>query len=48
MRFNYGFNKEMISNQLTIVVVRRKLEEEINVGEVENISEVRKELGCYH
>ena len=48
VRFNYGFNKEMISNHLTIVVVRRKLEEEINVGEVENISEVPEELGCYH
>ena len=38
----------MPSNQLTIVVVRSELEEEIEVREVEMIPEVGEELGCYH
>ena len=46
VRFNYGLDKEMSLNQLNIVVVRREVEEEIEVGEVEIISEVREELGC--
>ena len=35
----------MSSNQLTIVVVRSEVEEEIEVREVEMIPEVREELG---
>ena len=38
----------MLSNQLTIVVIRGEVEEEIEVREVEIIPEVREELGCYH
>ena len=38
----------MSSNQLTIVVVRSEVEEDIKVSEVDMISEVREELGCYH
>ena len=38
----------MSPNQLTIVVVRSEVEEEIEVREVEMIHEVRKELDCYH
>ena len=38
----------MLSNQLTIVVVRSEVEEEIGVREVDMIPEVRDELGCYH
>ena len=38
----------MLSNQLTIVVVRSEVEEEIKVREVEIITEVREYLGCYH
>ena len=38
----------MLSNQLTIVVVRSEVEEDIEVREVEMIPEVREELGCYH
>ena len=37
----------MSSNQLTIVVVRSEVEEEIKVRELEMITEVREELGCY-
>ena len=36
----------MLSNQINIVVVRSEVEEEIKVGEVEMIPEVREELGC--
>ena len=45
VRFNYGLDKEMSSNQLTIMVVRSKVEDEIEVREVEMISEVHGELG---
>ena len=38
----------MLSNQLTVVVVRSEVEEEIGVREVDMIPEVRDELGCYH
>ena len=38
----------MSSNQLTGVVVRSEVEEEIEVREVEMIPEVREELGCYY
>ena len=48
MRFQDGLEKEMFYNQLTIVVVRSDLKEEIDVREVDIIPEVRKELCCYH
>ena len=48
VRFQDGFKKEMSSNQLTIVVVRSEVDEEIEVREVDMIPEVRRELGCYH
>ena len=38
----------MSSNQLTILFVRSEVEEEIEVREVEIITEVGEELGCYH
>ena len=38
----------MSSNQLTIVVVRSEVEEEIEVRTVEMIPEVREELGWCH
>ena len=38
----------MLSNQLTILVVRSEVEEEIEVKEVEMIPEVCEDLGCYH
>ena len=44
-RFQDGLEKEMSSNQLTIVVVRSEVEEEIEVREVEMITEVREDLG---
>ena len=48
MRLQDGLEKEMLSNHLTIVVVRSEVEEEIEVREVEMIPEVHEELGCYH
>ena len=48
VRFQDWLKKEMSSNQLTIVVVRSEVEEEIEVREVEIIPEVREELVCYH
>ena len=48
MRFQDGLEKEMLSNHLTIVVVRSEVEEEIEVREVDMIPEVREDLGCYH
>ena len=48
MRFQYGLEKEMLSNHLTIVVVSSEVEEEIEVREVDMIPEVREDLGCYH
>ena len=48
VRFQDGLEKEMSSNQLTIVVVRSEVEEDIKVREVEMIPEVRGDLGCYH
>ena len=38
--------KEMSSNQLTIVVARSEVEEEIEVRELDMIPEVREELSC--
>ena len=46
VRLHDGLEKEMSSNQLTILVVRSEVEEEIEVGEVDMIPEVREELGC--
>ena len=46
VRFQDGLEKEMLQNQLTIVVIRSEVEEEIYVREVEMIPEVREELGC--
>ena len=48
MRFQDGLEKQMLSNQLTIVVARSEVEEEIEVREVEMIPEVREEFGSYH
>ena len=48
VRFQDGLKKEIFLNQLTIVVVRSEVEEEIKVREVKIIPEVREELGCYH
>ena len=45
MRFQDGFEKEMLYNQITIVVIRSEVEEEIEAREVEMITEVRGELG---
>ena len=47
-RFQDGGEKEMLSKQITIVVVRSEVEEDINMREVDMITEVGKELGCYH
>ena len=48
VRLQDGLEKEMSLNQLTIVAIRSELEEDIEVREVEIITEVREELGCYH
>ena len=48
VRFQYRLEKKMFLNQLTIVVIRSELEEEIEVREVEIIPEVHEDLGCYH
>ena len=48
LRFQDGFENEMSSNQLTIVVVRIEIEEDIKVREVEMIPKVHEQLGCYH
>ena len=45
VRFQDGGKKEILSNQLTIVIVRSELEEEIEVKQVDMITEVREELG---
>ena len=46
--FQDGLDKHMLLNQLTIVVVRDEVEEDINVSEVQMIPGVRVELCCYH
>ena len=38
----------MLPNHLTIVVIRREVEEEVEVREVYMIPEVGEELGYYH
>ena len=48
MRFQYVLEKYVLLNQITVVLVRSEVEEEIEVGEVEIIPEVGEELGCYH
>ena len=48
MGFQDSLEKEIPSNQITIMVVRSEVEEEIEVSEVEMIPEVHEELGCYH
>ena len=45
-RFQYGLEKEMSSKQITIVVIRSEVEEEIDMREVKMITEVREDLGC--
>ena len=47
-RFHDGLEKEMSYIQLTIVVIRSEIKEEIKMREVEILPEVRVELGCYH
>ena len=42
MRFMDGLEKEMFQKQLTIVVVRSEVEEEIEVREMDIITEVRE------
>ena len=44
--FQDGLEKEMLLNQLTILVNRSEVEEEIKVKEVDMIPEVREELCC--
>ena len=46
--FQDGLEKEILSNQITIVVVRSEVEEDIKVREAEMIPEVSGDLGCYH
>ena len=46
--YRMGGKKEMSSNQITIVVVRSEVEEEIELREVDMIHEVVEYLGCYH
>ena len=41
LRFQNGLKKDMLSNQITIVVVRSEVEEDIEAREVEMIPEVR-------
>ena len=48
VRLQGGLDKEMPSNQLTIVVVRSEVEVGIKVREVDMVPEVHEELGCYH
>ena len=48
VRFQDGLEKEILLDQITIVVVRSEVGEEIEVREVEMIPEVREELVCYH
>ena len=38
----------MLPNQLTIVVIRGEVDEDIKVRELGMIPEVGEELGCYH
>ena len=45
VRFQDMLEKEMLSNQLNIVVVRSEVEEEIEVRGVYTIPDVREELG---
>ena len=48
VRFQYGLENEISLNQLTIVVTRIEVEEDINVRDVDMIPEVPEELGFYH
>ena len=48
VRFQDGLDKEMSLKQITVVFVRSEVEEDIEVREVEMITEVREELVCYH
>ena len=45
LRFKDGLQKEMFQRQLTIVVVRSEVEEEIEVREMDIITEVREQFG---
>ena len=42
MRFQGGLEKDMLSNQITIVAVRSEVEEDTKVREVEMIPEIRE------
>ena len=46
--FQDGLEKEMPPIQITIVVVRSEVEEDIEVREVDMLPVVRDELVCYH
>ena len=48
VRLQDMFENEIYSNQITIVVVRSEVEEEIEVRKLEMIPEVHEEFGCYH
>ena len=54
VRFQDGLEKQISSNQITIIFVRSEVEEEIKlrgvreVRQLEMIPEVREELGFYH
>ena len=48
VRFQDGLDKDMLSNQLTIVVIRCEVEEDIEVREVDMIPEVYEDVGYYH
>ena len=45
LRFEDGSEKDILSSQLTIVVVKSEVEEEIQLREVEMIPKVREKLG---
>ena len=47
LRLQDGLENEMQLKQITIVVFRGEVEEDIQVREVEVIPEVREEFGCY-
>ena len=48
VRLQDRLEKDISSNNLTIVVVRIEVEEDIEAREVDIIPKVREELRCYH
>ena len=43
-----GLEKDMLLNQIIVMVFRNEVEDEIEVRKVEIFPEVREELGCYY